>query len=119
MRQSGEFLQKLLQNSNLIHHSPEDTQQEVELKLEAEERDRINEMIDKSIEDMARGRVDKINDLFPTPIVEEILGIPGAQEGSMNSPSEQFQSLCLYSHDQSLDALNEDSINDLIYNTHM
>lgn len=118
VRQSGEFLQKLLQNSNLIHNSPGEQQQEVESKLEAEERDRINEMIDKSIEDMARGRVEKINDLFPTPIVEEILGIPAAQEGSVNSPSEQFQSLCLYSHDR-LDVLDEDSINDLIYTTHM
>lgn len=107
VRQSGEFLQKLMQNSNLVDGAmvAEETQEEVDSKSEAEERNRINEMIDKSIEDMARGKVDNINELFPTPIVEEILGLP-AQESFLNSPSEQFQNLCLYSHCHSLDALD-------------
>lgn len=103
---SGELLQKLL-----LIKSPEEIQDEEDLKNDAEERHRINEMIDKSIEDMARGKGDhNINDLFPTPIVEEILGIPQTKpEGSLNSPSEQFQNMCL------LDVLNEESINDLLY----
>lgn len=129
MRQSGELLQKLLQNSNLISQPPlpEETQVEreddVESKLDAEEQHRINEMIDQSIEDMARGKVDNIHELFPTPIVEEILGIPAAQqhpEKSLNSPSDQFQNLCLYSHDQSsLDDLNADEYKELLYTTHI
>lgn len=102
VRQSGELLQKLLLNSSLIEN-------------EDEERNRINELIDKSIEDMARGKVDHMNELFPTPVVEEILGIPP----SLNSPSDQFQNLCLYSHDQPLEPLNEDSLKDLLYSAEM
>lgn len=119
IRQSGELLQKLLLNSNLVK-SPEEIQEDEDQKLDAEERHRINEMIDKSIEDMARGKVDhNISELFPTPIVEEILGIPQSTEGSMNSPSDQFQNLCLYSHDQLNDVLNEESIHELLYSGQM
>lgn len=110
VRQSGELLQKLLLNSSLIAQESEET------RNEDEERNRINELIDKSIEDMARGKVDHMNELFP---VEEILGIPpplGHFEGpSLNSPTDQFQNLCLYSHDQPLETLNEESLKDLLY----
>lgn len=104
VRQSGELLQKLLLNSSLIAQESEET------RNEDEERNRINELIDKSIEDMARGKVDHMNELFP---VEEILG--HFESPSLNSPTDQFQNLCLYSHDQPLETLNEESLKDLLY----
>lgn len=99
VRQSGELLQKLLQNSSIIKpHEEEDpvgrpeTNQDL-VKCANAQQDTVNDLIDKSIEAiMVKGKMENIGDLFPTPdVVEEIMGIHN------RSPSEQFENLCLYS----------------------
>lgn len=69
IRQSGELLQKLLLNSSLIN-GQDDPEQQTMCQNEAEERHRIDALIDKSIEDMTKGKGEHIN-----LNVEEILGI--------------------------------------------
>ncbi|XP_059620894.1 zinc finger protein 182 [Phlebotomus argentipes] len=95
IRQSGDLLQKLLQNSAL-------TAADTDLSF-----DGSGDLISQSIDEIVKESCDKMGLSETCP--EEIFAGENAA-----SPSEKFQNLCLYSPEH-METINEDSLKQLLY----
>uniref|UniRef100_A0A1B0GH81 Putative zinc finger protein 2 n=1 Tax=Lutzomyia longipalpis TaxID=7200 RepID=A0A1B0GH81_LUTLO len=106
IRQSGDLLQKLLQNASL---TPADT----DLTFDELNSHGGSDLISQTIDDIVKESCDKMG-LSET--CSEIFGgiSSNAAEDSAASPSDKLQNLCLYSPGQ-METINEDSFKQLLY----
>ncbi|GAB0099202.1 zinc finger protein 628 [Sergentomyia squamirostris] len=107
VRQSGDLLQKLLQNTSL---TPADTDlafDELHAHIPEPSHD---DLITQSIDDIVKESCDKmgLNEHGP-----DIFEVSTTEEAA--SPSEKLQNLCLYSPPEHLEAINDDSLKHLLY----
>uniref|UniRef100_A0A1B0CYR2 C2H2-type domain-containing protein n=1 Tax=Phlebotomus papatasi TaxID=29031 RepID=A0A1B0CYR2_PHLPP len=105
IRQSGDLLQKLLQNSSL---TPADT----DLTFDGLNSQSGNDLISQSIDEIVKESCDKMG-LNESCSVQEIFGRIPVEENAA-SPSDKLQNLCLYSP-ENLEPINEDHFKQLLY----